>query len=433
MKPSRPSRSPDLVGVVLLVCGAVACSGGAHANAVADGGGADTGAGTDDGGSQDSGTGDVDNGAPSTTYPAYQPPVPQLVVASPNGTVMPSPQVRPIYFPGDTAATDVDAFLSQWLPSAQWTAATHEYGIGPAALATPVMLTETAATTLTDADIQTWLQGKLDATNPAFGPVDGPTLANEIFMIFYPETTTVTAFGGTSCTDFSGYHTETAIGANKIAYVVLVLCPGDTTHDLELLSSAESLATAGDPFDDSQRGYASYDVAHVAWNTFYGEDALSELPTTCAFYDTDDDGGLPYALSWSNAAMAGYHQPCVPMADAGPYFASVPVMNDAVTFQTYQTYTTKGVLVPVGQSVAVEVQLLSDGPTSGPWGVSAAVMPSSGLPSTALSFAFDRDAGINGEKLHLTITANQAGATPFVVTSTLGTQQTFWAGIVAQN
>jgi hypothetical protein len=60
-------------------------------------------------------------------------------------------------------------------------------------------------------------------------------------------------------------------------------------------------------------------------------------------------------------------------------------------------------------------------------------MPSSGLPSTALSFAFDRDAGINGEKLHLTITANQAGATPFVVTSTLGTQQTFWAGIVAQN
>jgi hypothetical protein len=427
MKLCRPSRSPDLVGVVLLVCGAVACSGGAHAGAGADAGGADTGAGTDGGGSPDSGTSDVDNGAPSTTYPAYEPPVPQLVLASANGTVMPSPQVRPIYFAGDTVATDVDGFLSQWLSSAQWTAATHEYGIGPATLATPVMLTETAAASLTDADIQTWLQGKLDGTNPAFGPVDGPTLASEIFMIFYPETTTVTGFGGTSCTDFDGYHYETAVGANKTAYVVVNRCSGDATQDLELRASYESLATAGDPFLVSQPGYATYDTAHLAWNALYGD---SELPGSCTTYDDPDDGGVAYAVSWSNAAMGGYHQPCVPMADAGPYFVSVPVMNDAVT---YETVSTKGVLVPVGKSVTVEVQLLSDGPTSGPWGVSAAVMPSSGLPSTALGFAFDRDAGTNGEKLHLTITANQAGATPFVVTSTLGTQQTFWAGLVGQN
>jgi hypothetical protein len=353
--------------------------------------------------------------------------VPQLVLASANGTVMPSPQVRPIYFAGDTVATDVDGFLSQWLSSAQWTAATHEYGIGPATLATPVMLTETAAASLTDADIQTWLQGKLDGTNPAFGPVDGPTLASEIFMIFYPETTTVTGFGGTSCTDFDGYHYETAVGANKTAYVVVNRCSGDATQDLELRASYESLATAGDPFLVSQPGYATYDTAHLAWNALYGD---SELPGSCTTYDDPDDGGVAYAVSWSNAAMGGYHQPCVPMADAGPYFVSVPVMNDAVT---YETVSTKGVLVPVGKSVTVEVQLLSDGPTSGPWGVSAAVMPSSGLPSTALGFAFDRDAGTNGEKLHLTITANQAGATPFVVTSTLGTQQTFWAGLVGQN
>src|ERR1019366_8080166 len=210
------------------------------------------------------------------------------------------------------------------------------------------------ATTLTNADIKTWLQGKLDGTHPEFGPVDGATLANEIFMVFYPATTTVTGFGGTSCTDFDGYHYETAIGTSKIAYVVVNRCPGDTTQGLEVRASYEALATVGDPFPVTQPGYATYDANHLAWNALYGD---SELPGSCSLYDDFDDGGTPsYALSWSNAAMGGYHQPCVPMAGATPYFVSVPVMDDGLT---YQSFMTKGILVPVGQSVTVEVDLLS--------------------------------------------------------------------------
>jgi hypothetical protein len=51
------------------------------------------------------------------------------------------------------------------------------------------MLTETAAPTLTDTDIQSWLAGKLDGSHAEFGAVDATTI--------------ITAFGATSCSGFS--------------------------------------------------------------------------------------------------------------------------------------------------------------------------------------------------------------------------------------
>jgi hypothetical protein len=116
------------------------------------------------------------------------------------------------------------------------------------------------------------------------------------------------------------------------------------------------------------------------------------------------------------------------LADVTPAFASVPVMTDDVRVNGSQVKT-KGISVPVGQSKTVDVLLLSDGPTSGPWTVSAQVLTGQGMP-TDLSFAFDRKTGQNGEKLHLTVTANVAGAKPFLVTSTLGTQKSYWVGVV---
>src|ERR1019366_2523589 len=190
----------------------------------------------------------------------------------------------------------------------------------------------------------------------------------------------------------------------EVVYVVNARCIGDLSGTLGIRASYEMLSTAGDPLTQTQPGYRHFDVDHHAWNLLYG---AVDLPGPCSGYY----GQQSYARSWSNAAIRGYHDPCVPTHDATPYFVSVPLMNDALTFQGQ---TTKGIHVPVGQSATVEVDLLSDGATSGPRTGDAQVMPKARYPASALTFMWDRNEplGTNGEKLHLTVTANVAGPTP---------------------
>ena len=367
----------------------------------------------------------------STTYPAFTPAVPQLVLGSPQGVVLATPQVRPVHFAGDTAAAHLDGVLSQWFASSMWATQTAEYGIGPATLATPVMLSEQPPATTSDPDIATWLQGKLDGTHPEFGGVDTATLQSEMFVIFYPPTSTVTYPGvGALCPDIGAYHLETVVGSAHVAYVVIQTCEGESQPTIDYREEYEVLATVGAPWPNSLPGYVSFDADHLAWNVLAGDDELSG--GALCYFEEFGDGGTPltsYAPVWSNAAMRAYHDPCVPTAATGSYFSSVPVMDDDVTTEFG---TTKGIRVPVGGSVTVDVQLLSDGPTSGPWTVDASVLTATGKAQDAVSFAIDPATGKNGDTLHMTVTVKDAGVVPFVVTSTLGSRQTQWAGIVAQ-
>jgi hypothetical protein len=142
----------------------------------------------------------------------------------------------------------------------------------------------------------------------------------------------------------------------------------------------------------------------------------------------------PLCASYApNASIAAYHDPCVPKPDSSPYFASVPVMNDDVSVNLGGgAVTTKGINVAVEDSKVVEVQLLSDGPTPGPWTMAASVFPGEGVDGGALTFEFDSKMGQNGDVRHLTVTPHQPGNIPFMVTSTLGTKQTYWLGLVGQ-
>jgi hypothetical protein len=97
---------------------------------------------------------------------------------------------------------------------------------------------------------------------------------------------------------------------------------------------------------------------------------------------------------------------------------------------------TKGVVVAVGKSRTIDLDLFSSAPTSGPWMVDVKQLSGSFSSPTA-TFALDRNQGLNGDTLKLTITAvtssssSRLGGTSFLVTSTLGTSKTYWAGIVA--
>ena len=103
-----------------------------------------------------------------------------------------------------------------------------------------------------------------------------------------------------------------------------------------------------------------------------------------------------------------------------------------------QPSTTKGVSIPVGQKKTIALWLYSDGPTPGPWTVTAVDAPYYGIPATThnLSFAFDRTQGQNGDRIELTITANDYDATlggaAFMLTSTLGPRSNTWFGVVGK-
>jgi hypothetical protein len=379
---------------------------------------------------------DADNGEASAVYPAF----PNLAVPRLTGQatgVIALPQVRAVVFAGDALAQQIAAGSPVWLGSSTWSTQTLEYGVAPGVTLPTVTLSETAPPALTDDDVQAWLAGELDGTHPEFGPADTTTLASEVFVIVYPADTTVTTSAGTSCQQFNGYHGELALGTARVTYIVLPRCDGLLTT-LSVAGTYELLATVTNPRPVALPDYATFDPRHTAWNFLGGSDGgngQTELPQPCCVPSRDGctrmvtvvgDAGV-VARSWSNGQIEGYHDPCVPTPDSTPYFASVPIMNDLVS--PPGLFPTNGIQLQVHKSKTVEVWMFSDGPTSGPWSVAATILAG---PANALGFAFDRDAGTNGEKLHLTVTANQAGSFPFALVSTLGAKQTTWVGIAGQ-
>jgi hypothetical protein len=370
-------------------------------------------------------------------YPAFRPRMPQMVAVN-AGAVIPAPTAYPVLFPGDSMATynTVATAVSTWVDSGLWKAQVDEYNIVDVKLE-PVIsgsIDPPLLTAVNDHEIQSWLEAQLDGTQPEFGAIDEATLANEVFVLLYPSTTTITAAAGKSCKDFTAYHSELVLDAKLVLYAVVADC-GGSAADLTKATSMIGIATATNP-RPSRPGYVSFDQAHLAWNYLNGSaDAspesrvpMTELPQPCAGETYPlPDSGLPIARSWSNAHMNEYHDPCVPVSGSAAYFMSVPVMNDDLMLPGQ--YPTKGVRLAAGQHKTIEVELLSDGPTDGRWTVSAKVLAP--FDTNSLEFAFDGTEGKNGDVLHLTITAKGSNPVVFAVVSTLGTKQTTWAGFVA--
>jgi hypothetical protein len=421
----------------------------------------------------------VDNGAPSTTYPAPHPPLPQLVNLA-GGEALAKPKVFLVFFAGYPYEQQLITMAQTLGASAQWGGSTAEYGVGPVEYAGMVELSGAAGVapdTLTDSDVAAFMSSEI--ASGAFGPPDTST----IYTIFYPETTTITLSGGgpmgssVSCQSFGGYHDDMAVtltlpapalpdaGADaagdaappapvevekNFAYAVLPTCPSfGSLEGLDAVTgpvSHEWVEAATDPFPSTNNGadsaYSSVDGDHFAWTILGGGGEAGDLcvPEDNAFYIPT---GFPFTVqrTWSNALANGGHDPCALNIAGTPYFNSAPVLDTNVNFTSLflgGAVATKGVVIPVGKSKTIEVDLFSDADTGGPWEVSAFDLLSqfTGGPPT-LSFAWDRSQGVNGEKLHMTVTMvtsemDLGGAHPFVITSTLGNAQNTWAGVVTE-
>ncbi len=401
---------------------------------------------------------DVDNGAPSTNYPAPHPPLPQLVNAA-NGPVLTSPNVYLVFYPSYGQEPNLQAFAQAMTTAAFWSATTSEYGIGPLSYKGTIDLTDTPPTTIGQTDIETWVASELQSG--AFGTPD----PQGIYTIVYPSTTTITqpnpissAFGTVnSCQSFYGYHdnTQVALGdagtMTSFAYAVIPTC-GPLYSLTETIShewveaATDPLVTSGGTFTLNGGPNAAFfgpDANHIIWSLLGGGEAadLCGTDNLSAYITPPDLGGDWVQRTWSNLSAQGSHDPCVPPV-TGAFFDSAPVLTEMVSFTSAitGTVTSQGITIPQGQSATVEVDMFSDGDTGGPWTVSAADVMSTyygsyGLKPT-LAFVWDRTSGQNGEKLHLTITVTGpslfGGAHAFMINSQLGSRQMTWPGLVVE-
>jgi hypothetical protein len=394
----------------------------------------------------------VDNGAPSTTYPAPHPPLPELVNQA-GGKVLTAPKLMLLVYPGYEHTTGLQSFSQVLGASAYWAATTKEYGVGPIVYSGTKELTgETAPATIADKDVEAFIAGKLAAGE--LGPPDTSTL----YAIIYPSTTTITSSGGgigggSSCSSFGGYHSNTLVKVDgktqNYAFAVMPTCAnfGALTGLDEVTGamSHELIEAVTDPFPSTRNGadsaFATVDDDHFIWLLSGGTESGDLCVPEADAFQKLPELGFTVQRSWSNVAARQGHDPCVPaMKDA--YFQSAPVLNEDVTMTLPQSFggsdvATKGVTIAVGQSKTIEVDLFSDAATSGPWTVSAEDALAKLGGGATLDFSWDRKTGLNGEKLHLTITVKGAssfvpGAHPFTITSTLGAKRATWPGLVVE-
>lgn len=246
-------------------------------------------------------------------------PMPQVVDYG--AQVNATPVFTAVTFPTYDLTSEAENFVATVGSTPYWTSAVSEYGVGPAAVATPVELTESAPTSIDDSAIQTWLAGKLDGSpaNAAFGT---PT-ESSVYFIAYPLGTTVTLDSYTSCVEggFGGYHNSVQLTSGPwaglgVSYAVLPECDIEASYPASLTQSGshELIEATTDPLPQTETpAYLTVDQADFAWELVVGGGEVADMcaQVADAFFQP---AGYAYSVqrAWSNAAAAAGHDPCQP-------------------------------------------------------------------------------------------------------------------------
>jgi len=394
--------------------------------------------------SLDANSDDAPSGA---SYPAPHADFPR--VESLGGPVLSMPNVVPIFFANDPLQAQIEQFLAQLTGSSYWTETTSEYGVTGLQVAPSIVVSDSVPSSITGPQISSWLAGYLDGTHPEW-----PAINNQnVYVVFYPEGTTVTqADGSTSCIDFGGYHNEgieplapsaagdagieedaeasddAASGASgargpSFVYAVLPRCATfNTLAGLDSLTAAvshELVEAATNPFTRTRRAFQYVDFDHVAWAIGLTNDLfVGEVSDMCHSESPDRAyqrlvGNFMVQRSWSNLAAAANRDPCVP-AVPGVYIGAAPEFNEVDVILNDGGFPnallTSGARIAVGQSTTLTVRLFSTGPTAD-WYVTPFQRLAAVGAAPTLRMVLDKGRGNNGDILKLTITRVANGPT----------------------
>jgi hypothetical protein len=352
-------------------------------------------------------------------------------VGSTGGKTLAHPVVVPVYFPSEGHKIDIDAFLALLPGSEYWRRTTSEYGVGDVVIGAPIVNKEALPAQMSNEDLRTWLASRFEG-----GAAGWPWAAdpNAIYALFLPETTKLVGEMGESCRDFKAYHGELHQGLNHTVFAVVPRCIVDgvpVVDELTRSASHELIEAATDPFTDSHRAYWITDYDHVAWSLL----TFGEIGDMCAFEPQAYPralGAFSVARGWSNQAVAAGHDPCGPGLDGELYFNAALVLNDTIAVKALgTTIMTKGVVIPVGKSRTIDVELFAEAETSD-WTLDALDTSDFTGGAKELSFTWDEPTGNNGAVRKLTIdrvAAGAGGGTTFAVVSRKGPEVAhFWFG-----
>lgn len=382
------------------------------------------------------------------------------------GPVLDSPRVVPIFFANDPRQQRVESFLSQLSASEYWNATTGEYGVGSLRVGPSLLVQDPAPVAADDVYTAAWLAAQLDGAHPGWPT---PT-ASDVFVVFYPATTTVTSGTTSGCVDFGGYHGEGVLGNSAIttdggspasgvdastgphfAYAVVPSCfpwlGADEIDPVTAALSHELIEAATDPFPATQPAYGLVDTDHLAWTVFPESPGTvsfaGELADLCVYSQGASTlnarlvGNFVVQRSWSNRAAAADRNPCVPPST--DYFNAAPDLVEPVSFTFWdgKQYTTDGIWVPLHRSRTVAVRLFAQ-QSRADWYVSAQDLVANAGGASTLNFSWDRQTGNDGDVLHLTITRTAngpIGGSPIGIVSSTDPQSIadgyVWPGFVA--
>lgn len=393
--------------------------GGSKATGGAGGSGATAGAAGTTGGAAGTTGGAAGSGGSALSYPAFHPPVPQVVNGG--GPVLASPVFVPVVFPATTFKTEIDDFFPKAVVSSAWAAELTEYGVGAGVAVPSVTSSPLPGASISQADLESFVASHVGVG--AWGTPDTGEFGSQFYVLFLPPGVSVLLPSGkTTCgAGPYGYHRSVKVGATYVPYAVVANCMKGIVP-ITKIAWHEIVEGCADPYIPYSKAFSK---AGADWSFAFNGSEIGDMCEHRADQKiTPPDIGYVVQRTWSNAAALAYHDPCVP-APSAPFFAAAPVLPGTVQLGMAMV---PGVQIAVGSSTTIDVQLFSDGPTAGPFDVAA--KESQG--GTSLSFAWDKTSGQNGDVLHLTISAVAAapGGTTFELEASLGGASSQWVGAV---
>jgi hypothetical protein len=356
--------------------------------------------------------------AGNTNYPAFTPDMPRVM--SHGGPVLPAMQIVTVTWSNDTNATHYEAFGDAIGATSYWRSINSEYGVGPATSGSSdhVHISTAPPMSVTNADLVNIVR-----TGAGGAPSSGwpAPAAGSLYVVYVSPQTTLMEGGSDICTQgVGGYHDETTVNGQKVAYAILPQCAQFGYLDVIQSSSHEMNEAATDPYPNSTPGYYGFDDDHLAWEFFM--QYQDELGDACEFFRssfyTETETGFSYAVQrqWSNASAVAGHDPCVPAPDRAFFNVTpFPEQMDMVTVDLTSAMAgrvhTKGYRATMGQARSFDVGFFSDRPTTGPWMLSAVVDPSipdpnggSDVTNGTATITIDHTSGQNGDRAHITVT-----------------------------
>ncbi len=418
----------------------------------------------------------LDHGDASSTYPAFAPDVPSL--QSQGGSTLHNPHFVTVTWPGEPNADQFEAFGDDIGPSAYWALTTSEYGVGPgwSSPADHIRLTESPIAAWSDTAFDAWFADHL--TNRATYGLPAPDV-NTVYT-FYLSTATSSNFtlvGANACQQAGGYHQSIIWNGMEVPYAIILQCQGYSLATATQSVSHELIEAATDPHVNDP-AYRGFDSDHLAWDIF--QQFFDEVGDACEFYygasgsfysesfpnvtyvdagsgDAGDGGaGGDAALladagstmfnvqrTWSNVSATAGHDPCVPTPGT-PYYSVSPMNLETIHLNLAggggsSNVITKGYSIPPGTTKTFPIAFHSDGPTSGPWTVSAREGNplTGGVATSHLTVSIDAPTGQNGEIAYVTVTVTSVDTSMYgeliTFTSKLGTGSRTYVPILISN